>query len=51
MTIQEIINLLSISGSNTKKLVLDKLVNASIKDLLELRESINEELRIRASKN
>ena len=50
MTREEIINLLKISGSNTEKQVVDMLENATIEQLQELRESINEKIRIMTSK-
>lgn len=50
MTLEEIINLLKISGSNTEKQVVDMLENATIDQLQELRESINEKIRIMTSK-
>lgn len=48
MTLDEIIKLLEISGENTKKQVADMLKNATVEQLQELRESINEKLRMMA---
>lgn len=50
MTLEEIINLLKISDNNIKKQVVDMLENATIEQLQELRESINEKIRIMTSK-
>lgn len=44
MTLQRLINLLKIEGSNTKKKVATMLENASINELQELRWSITEEI-------
>lgn len=44
MTLDSIIRNLQKSGSNTKKLICDALIKASIEDLLELRQSINEKI-------
>lgn len=48
MTLYEIIDLLKISGDSTKTKVLRMIEKASIKELLELRESISEIIRIKA---
>ena len=45
MTIEEIIKLLKISGQNTKGKLLLMLENATIEELMELRESISEIIR------
>lgn len=47
MTLEEIINLLKISGNNTKKQVVDMLENATIEQLQELRKSITEKINIK----
>ena len=44
MTLDSIISNLHKSGSNTKKSVRDALEAASIEDLMELRQSINEKI-------
>lgn len=49
MTIDEIINQLKISGAGTKLAVLNKLENADIISLIELRNSINEKINIMRS--
>lgn len=44
MTLDSIIRNLQKSGSNTKKLVCESINNASVEDLMELRQSINEKI-------
>lgn len=45
MTIKNIIDRLEVSGENTKKEVINSLINASEEELLELKQSIEEEIR------
>lgn len=47
MSLEEIINLLKISGKNTKRQVVDMLENATIEQLQELRKSIDEKINIK----
>ena len=44
MSLEDIINLLKISGKNTKRQVVDMLENATIEQLQELRKSITEKI-------
>ena len=44
LTIDNIIELLSIDGIGSKQIVLDKLKNANYRDLCWLRRSVNEKI-------
>lgn len=47
MTLQELIILLEKQGKGTKQKVLSMLKNAKTEELIELRNSINEEIRLK----
>lgn len=51
MTFKKMIELLEKQGKGTKQEVLSILKNAKIEELIELRNSINEEIRLKRGKN
>lgn len=51
MTLNDIIELLKTSGHNTKGQVIWFLENATIENLLELRQSIDEKIRLKELEN
>lgn len=51
LTLDNIINLLQISGSNSKSKVLKALKEATVEDLMMLRESITEKINVIRIKN
>lgn len=51
MTLNDIIELLKVSGYNTKGQVIWFLENATIENLLELRQSIDEKIRLKELEN
>lgn len=51
MTLNDIIELLKVSGYNTKGQVIWFLENANIENLLELRQSIDEKIRLKELEN
>ena len=50
MTLIKLVEFLKISGKNTKLKVIKMLESTNIEELQELRESINERIRILSSK-
>lgn len=46
MTLQELISLLEKQGQGTKQQVLWMLKNATVEELIELRNSINEKINV-----